>query len=285
MSASIIPPGTEIGRQLRAAAQCRVVLIAGLPGTGKSLMFQQLTILTHEAGRKVHTMQWDDARRAFETDHWLSQYPEVDDLTHPGVRKAVGLWVREGVDRWDGEHPEPDNLLIIELPVIGGRFVELLQKQDDKVEKLLAAQQTMVLVPIPTNALRRRIEGFRADTFANPRNADEEKDAPPYIVQDLWLNMRRLYNRWTGIEDDNARDKTYDETVVRSVFERFCRFRNTALLTIDQVFETTGSAYERPVPVTPFRANPGEVEAAYAHLQSKFPGSEAQHATDGWENF
>ena len=90
----IIPAGTAIGDALRAAVKARrMIFVAGLPSSGKSLMLQQLTILAHQAGRRIHSMQWDGARRAFETPEWLAKYPEVNDLTHPGIRKAV-----DGVD-------------------------------------------------------------------------------------------------------------------------------------------------------------------------------------------
>lgn len=285
MSQCIIPADQDLYHKLNNAAEARIVLIAGLPSTGKSLLFQQLTILADEAGRVVHTMQWDDARQAFEAPEWLNLYPEIDNLTHPGVRKAVGLWVRQGVHSWHTAHPDPQNLLVIELPVIGGRFIELLQPEDDVVEPLLVSDQTTVLVPVPTNALRDRIEGFRAETFANPRNTHEEKDAPPYIVNDLWLASRRLYNRWNAVSDDDTRDAQYDETVVRAVFERLCRFRRTELLGIDQVFPTTGSAYDRTVPIQSIRATKQEVEAAYARLAALFPGPSAEHATDGWSEY
>ena len=285
MTASIIPQDTEIGQSLREAAQARVVMIVGLPSSGKSLMFQQMTILAHEAGRVVHTLQWDDARRSFETEEALAAYPEVDDLTHPGIRKAVGLWVRDGVAEWDRTNSDEKHLLLIELPVVGGRFIELLQSHEDAAEALLSSDRSSVLIPVPTNEMRRRIEGFREETFANPRNAEEEKDAPPYIVRDEWLATRRLYNRWNGIADRDDRDRVYDEEINRAVFARLCRFRQTRFLNIDRAFDTTGSAYERPVPVTKVQARPEQVTRALAHLEKLFPGQAAERATDGWFDY
>ena len=94
----IIPATHPIGACFRQAVRDKKMLfVAGLPSSGKSLLLQQLTILADQAGRGIHTMQWDTARRSFETPRWLARYPEVDDLTHPGIRKAVGLWVRAAV--------------------------------------------------------------------------------------------------------------------------------------------------------------------------------------------
>ena len=163
MTKCIIPIDTEIGQKLRGAAvHCRILLIVGLPSTGKSLMLQQLIILASEAGRQVHTMQWDDARSAFETQDWLEVFPEVDNVTHPRIRKAVGLWVRGAVQNWCSVYSTSKDLLIVELPVIGGRFVELLQPHDDAPEAVMKSNDTLALVPVPTNEIRRVIAGFRA---------------------------------------------------------------------------------------------------------------------------
>ena len=74
---------------------------AGLPGTGKSLLVQQLTQLAASAGRRVHLLQWDVARPPFEASAAGRRYPVVDGVTHPVIRKAVGLWARRAVVAWD----------------------------------------------------------------------------------------------------------------------------------------------------------------------------------------
>ena len=117
----IIPADTPIGAHFRrAVGEKKVILVAGLPSSGKSLMLQQLTILADQAGRPIHTMQWDTARRPFETERWLDRYPERDDVTHPGIRKAVGFWVRGAVADWTARHRDDTAILIGELPVVGG---------------------------------------------------------------------------------------------------------------------------------------------------------------------
>ncbi len=282
----IIPAGSAIGAALRAGVKSRrMIFVAGLPSSGKSLMLQQLTILAHQAGRRIHSMQWDGARRAFETPEWLAKYPEVNDLTHPGIRKAVGLWVREAVAGWDAANPDPADILIAELPVVGGRFTELMQPHEDAAEPLLAGEGAVFFVPVPSLERRQVITWFRAETFANPRNEQETKDAPIYIVENDWMAARQLHNAWTGTANDAERDAQYDPAIYRAVFERLARFRNLQILDVDQAFETKGSAYERSMPVSELRADADAVAAAYAALEAQFPGEKAERAADGWADY
>lgn len=282
----IIPADNPIGASFRkAVSSCKIIFVAGLPSSGKSLMLQQLTILAHEAGRKVYSMQWDAARRAFETGAWLQKYPEADNVTHPGIRKAVGLWVRQGIERWVREHPGEESILIGELPVIGGRFVELLQKADDTAEELLKSDAVQFFVPIPTREMRTVITGERAKTFANPRNEQETKDAPIHIVEDNWLAVRKLHNRWQGVPDLLERDREYEPEIYNMVFEQLLRFRKSEILNVDRKFETEGSAYDRPVEVTELIASADEVQTAYHVLEMRYPGSAAAQAADSWAEY
>ena len=49
----------------RLAREPRLVFVAGLPGTGKSLLIHQLAHLAAGAGRSVHLLQWDVVRPVF----------------------------------------------------------------------------------------------------------------------------------------------------------------------------------------------------------------------------
>lgn len=283
---SIIPAHTKIGDVLRrAVSDRRIVFIAGLPSSGKSLFLQQLTILARQAGRNLHLMQWDSTRLCFEKSPWLGRYPEVNNLTHPGIRKAVGLWVRGAINNWHQKNVDAANLLIAELPVVGGRFAELLVPLDDEAEPLLAGPDCAFVVPIPTMEMRKIITGHRAETFSNPRNEQETKDAPIHIVENDWVTARRLHNRWTGTADNLQADRQYDPVIYAQVFERLGRFRHLEILSVDRVFETGGSVYERPVPVTELLPTEQEVAIAFEQLEKLYPGDLAEKATDNWADY
>ena len=115
---------------------------------GKSLLLQQLSLIAGEVGRRVHLLQWDVARGPFETPEILARYPETDGVTHAVIRKAAGLWAREAVGAWQRRHADPRDLLIGEVPLIGNRLIELVQRRDDEVEGLLAGEGSVFLIPV-----------------------------------------------------------------------------------------------------------------------------------------
>ena len=50
--------------RVRDLAARRMVFLAGLPGTGKSLLVHQIGHLARAGGRAIHLLQWDVARPA-----------------------------------------------------------------------------------------------------------------------------------------------------------------------------------------------------------------------------
>src|SRR4051812_13196676 len=133
-AASVLPADSNLYRRLHAAAvERRCVFFAGLPGVGKSLLLQQLSLIATSAGRRVSLLQWDVARGPFERPEILARYPETDGVTHAVIRKAAGLWARGAVAAWDRDHPDAADMLVGEVPLIGNRLIELVQQQADTV--------------------------------------------------------------------------------------------------------------------------------------------------------
>src|SRR5262245_46311135 len=102
----VLQADPRLERQVRGLARRRMVLFAGLPGTGKSLLSHQLAHLAVAHGRTVHLLQWDVARPVFEASTAGRPYPPVDGVTQAVLRKAAGLWSRQAVATWSERHPE-----------------------------------------------------------------------------------------------------------------------------------------------------------------------------------
>jgi len=191
--ASILPPESALYRTLQQAALVRrCVFFAGLPGVGKSLLLQQLALLAVEHGRRVSLLQWDVARGPFETPELLARYPETDGVTHPVIRKAAGIWARGAVAAWHAQYPDPQAILIGEVPLIGNRLIELVQRQPDAAEALLAGEDTLYLIPVPSREVRQVIEAARAREMAAPAHERERANAVPALVEALWQEVAAM---------------------------------------------------------------------------------------------
>ncbi len=281
----VIPEETNVGKQLeQAAATKHIVMFSGIPGVGKSLMLQQMSLYAEKAGRKVYLMQWDLVRKSFETEKFLKKYPEIDGVTHAAVRKAVGLWCRQAISRWNNENNDLNNILIIELPVIGGRLVELMHPEQDDVEMLLSSDDVITFTIVPSVNIRKKIIGVRNETIANPRNDKENRDAPDAVLNDLWATIRKIYNIEHGIDSDDQ-IFTYDVDIYKSVFSKITQYRNAAFLDIDTLYPTKGSAYDMVTATKSFTPTSEEVITAYARLDELYSDKNLNDIVESWYDF
>jgi hypothetical protein len=237
-----------------------MVFVAGLPGTGKSLVIHQLAHLAADAGRRVHLLQWDVARPVFEASRTGQRYPVVDGVTQPIIRKAVGLWARRAVVAWDRRCLAPEHLLIGELPLVGHRLIELARRMDDDAEPLLAAAACRFTIAVPSVDVRRHVEAERERRASAPRNAREREDAPPHVLRDLW---RQLFVAARALDPAPAGDAApYDPVIYRRVYETVLRARAPEILPLDTVLPTAGmSVYDFTVPYADVVPSAGEVDA------------------------
>ena len=133
----ILAADSTIYKTFEEALDKRMVFFAGLSGVGKSLYIQQFSQMAANAERTIHLLQWDVTREAFQSEEVLAKYPEIGGVTHPMIRKAVGVWTRQGIAQWHKQYPEAEHILIGELPLIGNRLMEIVQQHSDEVEPLL----------------------------------------------------------------------------------------------------------------------------------------------------
>ena len=259
----VLPPGSAVRRRFEElAARQRMVFMAGLPGVGKSLLVRQLALLAHRAGRRIHLLQWDVARAAFETPEILSRYPEIEGFTHLAVKKAVGSWAREKMVEWHESNPDPINLLIAEAVFVGNRLSELIEPADDRAEGLLSSDLLRFVLPVPTREVRSLIEDARDRTMRAPRHPREKVDARPNVLRSLW---DEVYRDATGLGP-----APYDPEIYTAVFLKWLRARHVEVIPIDQALDGSTSAYDLGVPVNELCASPIEVAATMAQIDRMF---------------
>ncbi len=277
----IIPISSDLHDTFTSIAQKqRMIFMTGIPGTGKSLMAQQLSLIATNVGRKVHLLQYNAARGPFETEVNLAKYPEMEGVTDPAIRKAVGLWAREAVYQWHTNHPEPEHLLIGELPLIGNRLTELIKVYQDDTEPLLSSEEALFLIPVPSWEVREVIEARRAQTLAEPQNEQEKLDAPPNVLQMMWQEVNEVA-RQIGLTKAKP-DTPYNPYIYGGVFEALLKHRQGQALLIDQVLKPTQSVYETGVVEGQLLADPDTVDRFMKRVESSYTARELNQAVTEW---
>lgn len=259
----------------------RIVCFAGLPGVGKTLFLQQMVLFAQQAQRHVHLLQWDVARNAFETPQNLQLYPEVKGVTHPMIRKATGLWSRVAIREWSQNYPAP-HILLVEMPLVGNRFIELVQHIADDSEVILQSEECIFILPVPTKEVRKTIEDMRAKTTANPRHQREAHDATPEVLRSLWRELFYVALHLKMIDKMPPYDTAYDPHIYQTTFEHLLRHRRVQTICIDTIFPQKCSAYD----VTGIESEPMASAQAVAKIitqvQEKYSEQQLHSHVKNW---
>ncbi len=267
---SSLMPGSALRNTYEDAAQrCRIVFFAGLPAVGKSFHLKQFSLLATEAGRRVHLLQYDVARVAFETEARLEQYPISDGVTHAMIRRGVGVWVRHAIADWHRANADPSHIIVGELPLIGNRFIEVAKVEDDDAETLLASEQTHVFIPVPTERLRDIITSRRTTTLANPAHEREALDAPQEVLEGTRKEVNDLAVTLGLVPQQAGGTPTYSPSTYAAVYSHLLRHRHHDVLIIDDELGDGSSVYEHDVAESELMASEAEVERTYATLEQE----------------
>lgn len=270
----------------RIAREPRIVFVAGLPGTGKSLLIHQLAHLAAGVGRRVHLLQWDVARPAFEASEAARRYPIVNGVTHAMIRKAVGLWARRALVEWDRQCSGPEHLLVGETPLVGGRLIELARPVADDAEPILSAPSCRFVIPVPSADVRRFLEAERDRRTARPVHPREREDAPPHVLRSLWRELVDVA-RALGIPVASpAAHAPYDPSVYRRVYEAVLRHRHVDVIDLETVLPTaTLSVYDFAVECDELMPRAAEADAAVRDAEARHPdpAALAQEVARWWD--
>ena len=283
----IVSEGSPLWSALDAQGrEARMVFFAGLPGTGKSLLIHQLAHLAHARGRRVHLLQWDVARPAFEASAPGLRYPQERGVTHGVIRIAAGRWARRALARWHAEHPGLGDVLIGETPFVGHRLIELCRRESDEAEGVLSDRATRFVIPVPSTSLRAHLEAERARRARAPLHEREREDAPPDVLRDLWRQLI-LVARALGLagpERLDAADAPYDPALYRKVYERLLVHRHVEALELDTALPAGAmSAYAFLIPTRDLVPTEAEAARAVLEVEAGYPSAEAlRREIDGW---
>ncbi|MCY3833855.1 MAG: hypothetical protein OXG85_12635 [Chloroflexi bacterium] len=278
MSLLVLPPESAIYRALsRLLVEADYVFFAGLPGAGKSLLLQQLALMALADRRQVTLLQWDVARQAFESP----RFPLANGATHPLVIQATGLWLRGALAAWEAAREPAVDLLIGEVPLIGGRMMEIARPAADEAEALLRHERTQFLIPVPSRRVRARIEARRAATIANPQHDNEAHDAPPDLLRALWQELLQVAAA-LGLGTPSAQDAPYSPDVYAALYRHLLRHRNAQVLPIEQTLRPGQSVYALDAELPSLQASAAEARSILAQLESSMTLAQVLAAAANW---
>lgn len=278
MTRLILPPDSAIYHCLtHLINECDRVFFAGLPGVGKSLLLQQFTLMARAAGRRVTLLQWDVARQPFETP----RYPLADGATHPMVIRATGVWLRGALVEWDTRAQHGADLLIGEVPLNGGRFMEIALPADDEAEALLRDSRTRFVIPVPSIDVRALIELRRERSIAAPGHENEAHDAPPDLLRSLWQDVHQVAVA-LGLAPATPGVAPYSPLVYAAVYRHLLRHRQAQELPIDEALQPSGSVYEHVEQPPVLQARAAQAKAILARLEAAMTPEQSIAAADRW---
>jgi len=232
---SAIPITSHVYKTLDALAEeCKIVVFSGLPGVGKSLYVKAFQSLAKNKDKDLSLIQWDVARKAFETEKILSKFPMGDGTVHNGLKLIAGKWLLDEVELWIESHHDDDQLLLIEAPLVGHRFIELVQENSsEELEDYLRCEEVQIVMPIPTIEVRSLIEEARRQQLSD--DAKVWSGAKPSVMLMLWKMTCGIANEF-GRSIDMDGQPPYDPEIYEFVFSEILKHRNFVPLLIDEVF-------------------------------------------------
>ena len=236
MLRNIIPTSSPVFQQLdKLAAEQKVVVFSGLPGVGKSLYIKEFQLIAKSYDRPVDVIQWDVARKAFETESILEHFPMGEGTVHNGLKLIAGKWLMDELSLWVDSNWGSDRILLIEAPLVGHRFIELAKiSADSELEEILSSTDLAVVMPIPTSTVRAKIEEERRRQVKD--DAAVWSGAKPSVMLMLWKMTCGIANEF-GKNIDMSGQPPYDSAIYKFVFAEILKHRNFVPLIIDEVFD------------------------------------------------
>ena len=278
MSHLILPPESAIYRRFSQLIEgADLVFFAGLPGVGKSLLLQQMSLMALAAGRGATLLQWDVARQPFERP----RYPLSQGATHPIVMQATGRWLRGALVEWHSQATLSKGMLIGEVPLIGGRLMEIARPADDDAEAILRDRRTQFVLPVPSRRVRALIEARRARSIARPQHENEAHDAPPDLLRALWADMAQLAAT-LGLTEAAESDPPYSPEIYTAVYRHLLRHRHVQVLTIDQDLRPTASVYAFDADLPNLLATYERASEILSALETSMTREQAMAAAEKW---
>ncbi len=232
---NLIPLHSPVYKNLELAAEtAKAVVFSGLPGVGKSLYINQFQLIAAAKGKQVTVIQWDIARKSFETDEIFERFPMGDGTVHNGVKLGAGKWLIDTIKDWLKSHTSDEELLLIEAPLVGHRFIEVATIQEDTfLENFFRSPAFQIIVPIPSRRVRAKIEADRSAQISD--DAKVWSGAKPSVMLMLWKMVCGIANEF-GRTIPMEGQPPYDPEIYEFVFAKILQYRHFIPLHINEIY-------------------------------------------------
>ena len=273
------PPAPYLQDLWSRIAGLRCIVVVGLPGTGKSLLVREIAAAASADGRASTVIQWDVSRESWDNHpSAAATYPEIDGITHEGIRTAMGSWIRKAVADWHSQHAGGNDLLIVEAPHIGGRFSELAHIVDDAAEPSLRGHDTLFVIVAPTKDLQLTLKSQRAaDMESQGEGSYESNNASPDLLDELTNSLRGPAQE-LGIVSTSSTG--YDPELYAGLMQHVLRHRNVHFVRPDRLMEITGSVYSLVDQSSRLWATEEQVQRSLDVAEAMSQKELAQHTND-----
>lgn len=277
---NIIPSDSPIRQSLESLTKAKIVVFSGLPGVGKSLYINSFQAIADQKGKEIDIIQWDVARKAFETEYICKHFPMGAGTVHNGLKLIAGLWLMETIKHWIDFNKKSDNILLIEAPLVGHRFVELVQKQiDTDLENFLSSELCKFVIPIPSKKVREAIEAERNRQVSE--NAKVWSGAKPSVMLMIWKRTCEIANEF-GENIDLSEQPPYDPQTYQLVFSRILKHRQFVTLSINEIFDIPESNEDSLHKLKSMKANTAEADSYGKKVIEKFNNYQINEIVESW---
>jgi hypothetical protein len=138
------------------------------------------------------------------------------------------------IKKWLADHTKKEDLLLIEAPLVGHRFIEIANKQENEtLEGFLKSEAFQVICPIPSKKVREKIEADRAVQLTE--DAKVWTGAKPSVMLMLWKMICGIANEF-GRNIPMDEQPPYDPEVCEFVFGNVLKHRHFIPLHVDEVY-------------------------------------------------
>ena len=131
--------------------------------------------------------------------------------------------------------------------------------------------------------MRRHIELAREQSIAQPQHERERADAPPNVLQALWLELHGL-TEILNLSPEQS-DTRYNPEVYAAVFDHLLKHRQRETLWVNKLLPASGSVYNVEHIESELLASLKEVQESLELIEAAYTAEELERTVTLWYDY